>query len=116
MARSKAEWVLRFKHDTAQYVVGLQKELQLAAELVSSAISVALSQSELDNLRELYRLAHTIKGSAAMVDQLEIARLAQQLEQIAGESYRAKTPLSTSQCEAAQLLIAQIQSGLEAIG
>ncbi len=115
MARSKAEWALRFKHDAAQYVAGLQREVQLAAAFASATTPVALSQSELDNLRELYRLAHTIKGSAAMVDQPEVARLGQQLEQLFGESYRAETRLSASQCDTAQVLIAQIQTGLELI-
>jgi chemotaxis protein histidine kinase CheA len=114
MARSKAEWTLRFKQEATQHVQALIDELdkfEKISGLAENSVTteLGLSEPELVNLHELLRLAHTIKGSAAMVALFEISSLALQLEQTFNESYRAEERLTPTQRQAAQALISQLQ-------
>ena len=110
MAKSKAEWVGRFKAEAALHLNSLKTHLQSLEDLPPSA---NLDEAQLEVVRELFRLAHTLRGSAGMVGQTTIAKLAEPLEQFWGQAYLSAIYLSTTQQNETKALLEQLGTELE---
>lgn len=110
MSKSKAQWVARFRQEAQQHLVAFEVQWQKLAQ--TEVANQTLTDESEAQLRELFRLVHTIKGSAAMVGQTETAKIAEQLELIIGTAIVEKRYLSESQKDTARNLVTQIQQKL----
>ena len=116
MSKSKVEWTFRFKQEAARHLETMEYKLRLQLETALRSSTESMTEFELENLHELFRLAHTIKGSAAMVGQLEISQLAFQLEHLFSNYYKAEKRFSNLEYDTFNILIGQLQFKLEQIG
>jgi HPt (histidine-containing phosphotransfer) domain-containing protein len=83
--RDNPKWLARFKPEAARHLVELIRGLEhLQPKTLVKPPNLKATFEEITRtnpeLRELYRLAHTLKGSAGMVGQTEIAEYAEQIE------------------------------------
>ncbi len=84
-ASDNQKWLARFKPEAARHLVELARGLEhLHPQTLVKPTNLKATFEEIartnPKLRELYRLAHTLKGSAGMVRQTEVAGLAEQIE------------------------------------
>lgn len=91
--RGQQDWIARYKHEAAKHLTNMRERLD---NIVKNGVDMTVpSHAMLDkpridgdeNLKELYRLAHTLKGSAGMVGLLEVEVVAEQLEELLGGVY-----------------------------
>lgn len=103
----------RFKQEARRHLQALSDQLAVLDRVYQPGLvgttDELLSEAEFKSLRELFRLAHTLKGSAKMVGQVEVADLAEQLETFLGEAYLNKQHLSIEQHSLVPVLVKQIQ-------
>jgi len=83
--RDTQKWLARFKPEATRHLAELARGLQrLDLQTLRKPVNLKATFQEIaqvnPELRELYRLVHTLKGSAGMVGQAEIAGLAESIE------------------------------------
>ncbi|MEI6043526.1 MAG: Hpt domain-containing protein [Chloroflexota bacterium] len=83
----RPEWVARFKQDAEVHLAQISEGLQLLPPLLGQTITPEETESEQHDLRELFRHAHNLKGTARMIGLVEIAEAARLLEEALGQAY-----------------------------
>jgi chemotaxis protein histidine kinase CheA len=90
---NRQDWVIRFKSEADKHIAGMRERL---ARVIREGVNLVVprpahnDQPRVDgdeNLKELFRLAHTLKGSAGMVGLDDVQAVAEELEQILGTVY-----------------------------
>jgi chemotaxis protein histidine kinase CheA len=87
----RPEWVARFKQEAEVHLVQITKGLQLLPPVLGQALTTEETAKEQYALRELFRHAHSVKGSARMIGLAEVAEKASLLEEILGQAYLEPT-------------------------
>ena len=83
----RPEWLARFRQAAEAHLAEIEQGLNLLPAQLGQATGKDETEKEQQALRELFRQAHTLKGSARMVEQEQIAEEAAALEHTLGEAY-----------------------------
>jgi chemotaxis protein histidine kinase CheA len=83
----RPEWLARFRQAAEAHLAEIEQGLDLLPAQLGQATGKDEAEKEQQALRELFRQAHTLKGSARMVEQEQIAEEAAALEHTLGEAY-----------------------------
>ncbi|MEI7556044.1 Hpt domain-containing protein [Candidatus Chlorohelix sp.] len=112
------KWVLRFKQEAAAHLQLLEKGLRQVQPNISPQPIENTEQLMALNpeLRELFRLSHTIKGSAAMVGLQEIASKAERLENSLNKVLKRPDLFSELERQKFLALIAELIREVDEIG
>ncbi len=83
----RPEWVARFRQDAETHLHAISQGLSLLPLELGQTSTQEEAEKEQQALRELYRHAHSMKGSARMVGLMEIGEQAQLLEEQLNQAY-----------------------------
>lgn len=90
---NKQDWVIRYKSEASKHIAGMRERL---AYIIKNGVNTIIPSPAFgdvprvdgdENLKELFRLAHTLKGSAGMVGLDDIQAIAEELEEVLGKVY-----------------------------
>jgi chemotaxis protein histidine kinase CheA len=123
--QARQKWASRFKRDASVHLSKLATGLETVQPRLlpeahttdSAANPEAVDLSALNpELRELFRLAHTLKGSAGMVEQLRVAAVAEKLETELGKVYREPSYFNEDLRQRMLVILAELTQEVERIG
>lgn len=103
----RPEWLARFKEDARVHLNEISGKLAaLPLELGQTTTSTKeKTEAEQQIRHEIYRRAHSMKGSASMVGLTEIANKARQLEELLKKAYEEPAEFDSSQRSSAEQLL-----------
>ncbi|NWJ47505.1 MAG: Hpt domain-containing protein [Chloroflexi bacterium] len=112
------KWVLRFKQEAAAHLQLLEQGLrQVQPNIPSQPVENTDQLTALNpELREFFRLGHTIKGSAAMVGLQEIADKAERLENSLHKVFKRPNLFSELKRQRLLALVAELTREVDEIG
>jgi len=107
------EWVARFREEALVHVAEISQGLEKLPPHLGQSEDEEAGLAEHKAVRELYRHAHTIKGSAGMVGLEEIAEQARQLEELFGQALKELAEFNDLQREVVATRTARLRAALQ---
>lgn len=108
----RPEWLARFREEAIAHLAEISLGLEKLPPRLGQSESAEERQAQYWAVRELYRQAHTIKGSAGMVGLSEIAEQAGQLEELLGQAMKEPASFNSPQRELVRSRTEQLRADL----
>jgi chemotaxis protein histidine kinase CheA len=116
---NRQDWVTRYKSEAGKHIACMRERL---ARIINEGVVLIVPRHASadtprvdgdENLKELFRLAHTLKGSAGMVGLDDVQAVAERLEEILGNVYYDPATYEVSLPATIEAGIVQIETLLQ---